>query len=201
MQQSIKFLATTAISFCSFFYFAEVKLSGSFQVSLSSQMALADNFRPDSVADRAYQSLSFVSKENNYVNNNTGRVDESNTLIQRFIKYHLYVKSRSVLSRFDWKLTLADYLGYNEPLLESRYPGYKYLKQNPIASDRRVINSLTVEQRALLVETLFNIYNPEGAKLLKTQLNFSITEEPQKAPNSQPTLRQSKPGDADLLKF
>ena len=198
--QIFKLLATTSIAFLLFFWLGAIKQSGSFQVSFEGA-ALARDFRPEQVADDVYQRLSFLPQENGYLNRNTRDIDKNNTLVKRFIRYHLYVKSRSVVSRFDWKLTLADYLGYNETLLESRYPGYKTLQKNPIEGDRQAINNLSKEQRDRLVDTLFSIYNPEGAKLLEMEQNIQTTRESTDKPNSQPRLYQSKPGDADLLKF
>jgi len=183
-----------------FFSVAELKQLGSFQFSFDPS-ARARDLRPEQVASELYDRLSFLPKENGYINSNTGEIDENQNLVKRFIRYHLYVKGRSLVSRFDWKLTLADYLGYNEDLIITRYPGYKTLQQNPFEGDRQAINNLTPEQRNLLVETLFSIYNPEGAKLLLRQPNLQTTRESTEQENSQPRLHQSQPGDADLLKF
>ena len=75
------------------------------------------------VWQQVYQQMPDLPKENNYVSLENGEVAAEDTLIGRLIRYHVYVKGRSPLSRFDWKLTLADYLGVNEAMLESQYPG------------------------------------------------------------------------------
>ncbi len=199
-KQIFKFVATTTIALLLFSGASVIKESSSFHV-LFSTSAEARDFRAEQVAKEVYDRLSFLPKENDYINSDTGKIDRNRTLARRFIRYHIYVKGRSVLSRFDWKLTLADYLGYNEPLLESRYPDYKTLAENPRAGDRQAINNLTVEQRNLLVETVFSIYNPDGAKLLLNQPNPQTTEESTEQENDRPRLHRPQPGDADLLKF
>ena len=80
-----------------------------------------------------------------------------NTLASRLIRYHIYVKRRSPICRFDQKLTLADQLGVNEIMYEDSYPGNDTLKQNPLASDRIAISKLTRRQRNNLVRILVNI--------------------------------------------
>ncbi|WP_287128889.1 hypothetical protein [Candidatus Cyanaurora vandensis] len=41
--------------------------------------------------------------------------DGTQNLIRRLVTYHNFLKNRSPYSRFDWKLTVADYIGYNDP--------------------------------------------------------------------------------------
>lgn len=200
--QFSKFLGTTSIATILFFGMGNFNRAGSFQL-FSSQTALASgDLRPQQVAGKVYQRLDFLPRENEYVDRQTGEIDENETLVNRFIRYHRYVKDRSFVSRFDWKLTLADYLGYNETVLESRYPGNYSLKENPFHQDIEIIKSLSVSQRNQLVETIFSIYNPEGAKNLETRSQFEIKNtEPEEVENNRPRLHQSQPGDADLLKF
>jgi len=79
-------------------------------------------------------------------------------LIRRLITYHDYIKGRSPYSRFDWKLTLADYLGYNDSIRPEEYPGREDLPTNPYLADQRLIDQLTRGQREVLVQTLLKIY-------------------------------------------
>ncbi|MDJ0713227.1 MAG: hypothetical protein QNJ54_03265 [Prochloraceae cyanobacterium] len=194
-----KLLAFACVGLFLFLWGGQIHQLDSYEL-FETQKATAQILRPQQVADRLYQRLSFIPQENQYISTETGEVEQNNTLVNRLIRYHFYVKSRSVNSRFDWKLTIADYLGYNEELQESRYPGHSRLKENPIESDREAIESLTRRQRNELVNTLFAIYNPEGAKLLEQQpVTRETTSESQEDSNSQPRLRSPKPGDAELL--
>ncbi|MFM6050719.1 MAG: hypothetical protein ACKPA7_03580, partial [Sphaerospermopsis kisseleviana] len=69
------------------------------------------------------------------------------------------VKGRVPIYRFDWKLTLADYLNANEVIYEASYPGNDSLKQNPLEGDRTAIAKLTRNQRNKLVQVLVDIFN------------------------------------------
>lgn len=193
--QLSKFLRTTTLAALGLFFL------GSWSVSRSLAV-LASDLRPEQVASTVYQRLDFLSLENNYLDLKTGEINDNHTLVNRLIRYHLYVKERSLKSRFDWKLTLADYLGYNEPFIPSRYPGNRTLAENPASGDRQVISNLTASQREQLVNALFSIYNPEGAKILETQSTFETrTNQPEAPENNKPRLHQPRSGDADLLKF
>ena len=115
------------------------------------------------VWQQVYQQLPYVPQENQYVNKQTRQVDAENNLVNRLIRYHVYVKGRPPNYRLDWKLTLADYLGTNELMEETRYPGYDTLRQNPIEGDRAAIGRLNRKQRDALVQTLVNIFNPNSS--------------------------------------
>jgi hypothetical protein len=156
---------------------------------LGIQPAVAQRISPSEVWQLVYQQLPDLPKENRYVNKENGRVAQSNTLASRLIRYHVYVKERSPIYRLDWKLTLADYLGANEIMYDSTYPGNDTLRQNPIDGDRTAIGRLSRIQRDALVQTLVNIFNP---KLQNTR--------PQ--PNSSTSTTPQKPqtGGAELLK-
>ncbi len=80
------------------------------------------------------------------------------SLIRRLITYHLYIKNRSPYSRFDWKLTLADYLGYNEIVAMESYPGRDALGITIFINDQRLINKLSPGQRETLILNLLKIY-------------------------------------------
>ncbi len=166
------------------------------QLSLfNPQTAFAQSASPRDIWRQVYEQLPNLPLENKYVNKETGKVDAENTLVNRLIGYHVYVKGRTPNYRLDWKLTLADYLGANELIQEDVYPGNETLRENPIAGDRAVIESLNRQQRDALVQTLVNIFNPSSPTPAKTPAQPSTTPSPAAIPNS----RQPRPGDARLL--
>jgi hypothetical protein len=180
-----------------------------FAISWDGQAAIAQTpvARPDSVAAIVYQRLSYLPKENQYLRQDTKKVDQGNTLIARFVRYHQDVKKRSTRFRFDWKLTLADYLGVNESIKADRYPGKSTLTVNPMAKDVEAIRNLTRRQRDELVNALaeaFKVVNETPAEQTTPSNNSpeKPTPQPQSSPApenpSQPSL--SNPGDSDLLK-
>lgn len=146
-----------------------------------------------------YKQLPNLPLENKYVSRESGKVNPDSTLVNRLIEYHVYVKGRAPNYRLDWKLTLADYLGANELIQDTTYPGAKTLHQNPLEGDRAAINRLNRQQRAALVQTLVNVFTPETSTSPTTE---SPTTNQQPPTNNQqpPTFSQPKPGDADLLK-
>jgi hypothetical protein len=161
----------------------------SFQSSGISQVQ-----RPEAAAQQIYQEMPDLPKENNYTRQDTGAIDPNNTLISRFLRYHQDTKKRLTLIRFDWQLTLGDYLGVNEKISEENYPGQATLTVNPMAADIKAINSLNRRQREQLVTLLVKIYNPA----------ILPQETPTPSPSPSPSPRRpslSQPGDADLLKF
>ncbi|NES99825.1 MAG: hypothetical protein F6K62_03610 [Sphaerospermopsis sp. SIO1G2] len=127
---------------------------------LAFQPVVAQILTPSDVWQVVYQQLPDFPKQNQYISKDTGDVDENNTLASRLIVYHIYTKGRSPVYRFDWKLTLADYLDANETIYEASYPGNNSLRQNPLPGDRQAIAKLTRKQRNDLVQVLVNIYNP-----------------------------------------
>ncbi|MBU7584280.1 MAG: hypothetical protein KAF91_15425 [Nostoc sp. TH1S01] len=153
------------------------------------QPALAQRISPSDVWQVVYQQLPDLPKENQYVSKETGRVAENNTLASRLIRYHVYIKERSPIYRFDWKLTIADYLGANEVMYDTTYPGNDILSQNPLEGDRKAISRLSRRQRDTLVQTLVNIFNPNPQNT-RTQPSPSTSTTPQKP----------QTGGADLLK-
>lgn len=146
---------------------------------------------------QVYQKLPNLPLENKYVSRETGKVNPDNTLVDRLIRYHLYVKGRGPNYRLDWKLTLADYLGANELLQENVYPGADALRQNPLEGDRAAIARLNRKQRDALVQTLVSVFNPNSAATTDTK----TPSQPSTAPSqpTQPNFPQPKPGDAQLL--
>lgn len=125
----------------------------------NSQPAFAQ-IRLSDIGQRVYKQLPYLPLENQYVNKETRKIDSDNTLVNRLISYHAYVKGRAPNYRLDWKLTLADYLGANEIMQEGLYPGYETLRENPLEGDRAAIKRLNRQQRDALVQTLVNIFNP-----------------------------------------
>jgi hypothetical protein len=80
---------------------------------------------------------------------------------RRLITYHTFTKGRSPYSRFDWKLTLADYLGYNEIIGYADYPGREDLPVNPYLDDQKQLDQFTRNQREHLIQTLLTIYKEQ----------------------------------------
>ena len=156
----------------------------------------AQNLRPETVAAEVYQIFPSLSSENQYFSQETKEVDADNTLISRLIRYHQYVKNRPLKYRLDWKLTLADYFGVNEPIREFRYPGSSTLQSNPLEGDRAVIKSLSRLQRNQLVDTLVSIYS--GQQQNSSQPNSPASDRSLPS-NSSPLPQLPQPGDADLL--
>lgn len=154
------------------------------------------------IGSQVYQSLPNLPQENYYISQETGEVAENDTLIQRLIRYHLYIKGRSPLSRFDWKLTVADYLGVNEVMSENQYPSGKTLNQNPMVSDRERISSLTRSERNDLVNTIVKIIDPNLPANSSPQptTNSSEPSPDPSSPRTTPLPPQPQPGDAELLK-
>ena len=148
---------------------------------LGIQPAIAQRVSPGDVWRQVYQQLPDLPKENQYLNKETGKVAENNTLAGRLIRYHIYVKERAPNYRLDWKLTLADYLDANEIMYETTYPGNDTLRQNPIDGDRAAITHLNRRQRNDLVQVLANIFNPNSQNTLDTNtINSPGTSTPNK---------------------
>ena len=160
----------------------------------SIQPADAQRITPSDVWQSVYQQLPDLPRENNYISKENGKVAENNTLVSRLIKYHIYTKGRSANYRLDWKLTLADYLGANEIMYDTTYPGNETLRQNPMEGDRKAITRLTRNQRNALVQVLVNIFNPSS------QNTQSPTPKTTPSPNTSTTPQPPQRGGAELLK-
>ncbi|MEH2416094.1 hypothetical protein [Nostoc sp.] len=160
----------------------------------SIQAAIAQRITPSDVWQQVYQQLPDLPRENKYISKENGKVAENNTLINRLIRYHIYTKGRAPIYRLDWKLTLADYLGANEIMYDTSYPGNDSLRENPIEGDRKAITRLTRSQRDALVQVLVNIFNPTSQNT------------PPPSPNTTPSPNTSTPpqppqrGGAELLR-
>lgn len=147
---------------------------------------------------QVYQKLPYLPLENQYVNKETRQVDRNNNLVNRLIRYHVYVKRRPPNYRLDWKLTIADYLGANELVEEALYPGRDTLRQNPLEGDRAAVKRLNRKQRDALVQTLVSIFNPNPPATSNPSPNGS--PQPSTAPSPATTLpSEPQPGDAQML--
>ncbi len=169
--------------------------------SLVDAPAQAQQLRPQDVWRQVYQQLPELPLENEYVSKENGQPATDNTLVSRLIRYHLYVKGRPPMYRFDWKLTIADYLGAHDLINEGSYPGYDSLRKNPMEGDRAAISRLTRSQRDALVNAIVGIFNPNvAAQPQPTPTPSTSPAQPSPVrsnPYSPPRLPQ--PGDARLL--
>jgi len=129
----------------------------------NSPTALAQTrIRPRDLWRLVYEQLPDFPLENDYVSQLSGEVNPDNTLAERLIRYHLFVKGRTPQYRLDWKLTLADYLGANEIMYEGVYPSADVLTKNPLEGDREAIANLTRSQRDALIDVLVRLYTPQN---------------------------------------
>lgn len=170
--------------------------------------------RIEEAAAQVYALEPDLPLENQYVNEDTGRASDRNTLISRLIRYHSYVKGRPFTYRLDWKLTLADYLGANERVTASAYPGNDTLRPAPLAGDTAAINRLTRNQRDRLVQALVTVYTPPAssaetspaappaaspAPSVPAPPAPSVPAAPPASRPAAPSLQSPQPGDAQLL--
>jgi hypothetical protein len=188
----------TLTGFCFFLGKAEVKDSGIFNW-IGSDSATAQPFRSQDAWRQVYERLPNLPLENQYVSKETGAVASENTLVSRLIRYHIYVKSRPPNFRFDWKLTLADYLGAHEYLVESAYPGATTLRENPMESDRAVIEKLTRAERDALVDALISVFTPNTINETPASAPTTSPKPPATTTNPATTPSLPQPGDARLL--
>lgn len=149
-----------------------------------------------------YERLPDFPMENQYIDRETGDVATTNTLANRLIRYHLLVKGRPPTQRLDWKLTLADYLGANEPVLTYQYPGHDTLAVNPIQGDISAIGQLNRQERDRLVDVLVSIFtgSPSPTPTNISPSNSGDASSPSPAPvEPAPAPVQVGPGAAQLL--
>lgn len=162
--------------------------------------------RIEEAAEQVYALEPDLPLENQYVSEETGQASDRNTLVSRLIRYHAYVKGRPLNYRLDWKLTLADYLGANERVISSVYPGHDTLRPSPLPGDIAAINGLTRHQRDRLVNALVSIYAPAPAASETPPATAPATPadrpanpvSPAPRPAA-PSLQSPQPGDAQLL--
>lgn len=165
--------------------------------------ATAQRFQIDEIWQQIYEEVPGIPLENEYVNKDTGDVSTDNTLINRLIRYHIYVKGRPTAYRLDWKLTLADYLGVNERMDAETYPSGTSMRTNPLDGDIVAIKGLNRAQRDALVNALVSLFNPssqtssEPAPATPSPPSPTVAPSPTSTPSRFP--RQPQPGDAQLL--
>ncbi|MEG4024731.1 hypothetical protein [Microcoleus sp. S13C4] len=172
-----------------------LRSSESTSVQRVAQQSAPSQVRVQDAWKLVYEKLPDLPIENNYISKETGKVDPTNTLVGRLIRYHVFVKGRPPNYRFDWKLSLADYLGATpDYLVESVYPGNDVLRSNPMEQDRAAIQRLNRVQRDALVQALVDVFteNSGGGR------TPTAGEKPQGRSNS-PEIPQPQPGDAKLL--
>lgn len=167
---------------------------GVFLLSLEIQPANAQRSTPGDAWQQVYQQLPDLPRENQYISKETGKVAENNTLVSRMIWYHSYLKGRAPNYRLDWKLTLADYLGGNEVMYETTYPGKDNLQKNPFDGDRAAVARLNRRQRDALVQALVNVFSSKSQNTPATPNTSSPSQE------TTPPPRQVPKRGAELLK-
>jgi hypothetical protein len=184
-------------------------LSGQIQTAVAQPV-----LRSEDVWRQVYEVMPDLPLENQYVNKETREVSQNNNLVSRLIRYHVYTKGRTPVYRLDWKLTLADYLGANERISASVYPGADVLRTNPLEGDVAAINRLTRTQRDNLVQALVTAFSPTAASNPDQPTPNPVPSDPAAtpvlppavAPSPSPTVapspvvpREPRPGDAQLL--
>ena len=192
---TLHFTLAALTGICLLLGVVEVRDSGFFKLG-GLQPATAQFSIPPEAGQQVYERLPNLPLENQYVSKETGEVDSNNTLVSRLIRYHIYSKSRPPYYRLDWKLTMADYLGAHEYLVESKYPSSNTLKENPMERDQAAIQKLTRAQRDALIDVLVSIFNPNRPTAPEPSPSASP---PPQTPNPTATPSLPQPGDAHLL--
>ncbi len=170
-------------------------LASSASVPLVTGRSAPQQLRVQDAWKFVYEKLPDFPIENNYVSKETGKVDPNNTLVGRLIRYHVFVKGRPPNYRFDWKLSLADYLGATpDYLVEGVYPGKDVLRSNPMERDRTAIQSLNRKQRDALVQALVDVFTENSGSSRAP----AAGQKPEGRETS-PETPQPQPGDAKLL--
>jgi hypothetical protein len=172
-------------------------------ISLGTQSAIAQTVRIGELWQEVYAQMPDLPLENQYVSRDTGRVATNSTLANRLIRYHTFVKGRAPTYRFDWKLTLADYLGANERIIPGTYPGADSFTNSPLDGDRAAIRKLNRAQRDQLVNILTTIFStPDDSTTSNPSANPSPSTTPTPRPAASPSPAgptEARPGDARLL--
>jgi hypothetical protein len=166
----------------------------------SLQVAHAQRFDPATVWRQVYEQLD-LPLENQYIDRETGEVAEDNTLVGRFIRYHIYTQGRPPIYRLDWKLTMADYLGVNEFLSASTYPSGDTLTVNPMEGDIAAIKNLSRAERDTLIQAIVDIFRASYTPASDSNPESPATPTPSSPQPSTPRARPRtpQPGDANLL--
>ncbi|MDX2270798.1 MAG: hypothetical protein NW237_02460 [Cyanobacteriota bacterium] len=153
--------------------------------------------------EQVYASLPQLPLENTYTPSSPEAGDPTeNTLVKRLMLYHLQVKGRSPSNRLDWKLTLADYLEANEPMVAQEYPGASLFRENPYHRDRQHIQALSRSERASLLNALLTAFGGDPTPPILYIPPSATAGSPERPTTPIPaeTLLIPPPGNADLLK-
>ncbi len=121
---------------------------------ISASSATAQVVRTAEIGQKIHGEFPEIPIENQYFSRKLNKIDPTNTLIGRMLRYHAYVKGRPVQMRLDWKLTLADYLDANDIMDSATYPSQDVLTVNPMEGDRAAVNKLSRETRNRLIDRL-----------------------------------------------
>ena len=173
-------------------------------------LQISQRIRRKDIWQEVQKRLPDLPQENQYINQSSGEVSKTNTLVRRMIEYHSFRRGRSPRSRFDWKLTLADYLGINEIIVTDTYPGVRSLRTNPLNGDRAAIRAMGRQQRQQLIDTLVSLYNPNIPSAFfesaapsapaTSEQSSDLIEQPNKTPSRPAPPPVAEPGAADLLR-
>ncbi|MGJ3247431.1 MAG: hypothetical protein ACFE0I_15335 [Elainellaceae cyanobacterium] len=147
---------------------------------------------------RVYEAMPELPLANEYVSSETGNANPENTFANRFVRYHLYIQRRSPTFRFDWKITLADYLGINDWMRADDYPGAGILRTNPLDGDRDIVQNLSRAERDKLVQTLVGIFSPDEPTSSSGESSGASSSAQPSSSDEAPPVR-TDPGAADLL--
>jgi hypothetical protein len=177
-------------------------LLGSALVFFLAPNASAQLTSPPDVAQFVYKRVPTLAQENQYIRSENNKQAVESTLVSRMVQYHNSTKGRSPNYRLDWKITLADYLGLNEVIQPETYPGYAFLKKNPLESDRIVIQKLNASQRNALVQALVDAFTgSQATAAIKSSTPPVPQAKPKPVPAYRPTLNPlPTPGSANSLK-
>jgi hypothetical protein len=141
---------------------ATTVVMGAVILSNPSLVQAQTEIKPEFVAAQFYERLPDFPKENQYLRKGKKTAAADNTLVSRLFSYHTVNQSRSPQYRLDWKITLADYLGINEYIINPKnYPGAAFLKTNPFEQDQAILQSLSREERNQVIDTVVSIINSE----------------------------------------
>ncbi len=121
---------------------------------ISASTATAQVVRTAEIGQKIHTEFPEIPIENQYFSRKLNKIDPTNTLVGRMLRYHAYVKGRPVQVRLDWKLTIADYLDANDVMDLATYPSQDVLTVNPMEGDRAAMNKLSRETRNRLIDRL-----------------------------------------------
>ncbi len=83
--------------------------------------------------------------------------EEREKWLQRILLYHVRTKGRLANSRFDWRLTFADFLGANNPMYADQYPPGD-TEENPLNSDRELFQAMSRQERNEFLAAILEVY-------------------------------------------